>query len=601
MAFATEVTSTFVASNYDGYLYTQSIGLPYSTKHDALVADGSEGSNIILLGGQKYYNIGTDVFELYRAALFFDTSGLPDGATIINANLSLYITTDYSDNDFNLTVQSTDVFPHNPLQLSDWYYGYYTTSGGSRNTSSIGGVGYWNITLSSTGRNYISTTTTTRLMLRSSNDINNIAPTGSEYLEVASRDGGEATAAKLYVTYIIGTTTSSSVITTTITSGGTTTTATTTSATTSLGSGASYLIHGPYYEDGTVADAVANLYLYQPYNTTVNFILNGTDAVADDYSVLLSQPGTYLAWNISSSTDNTTRTYAFLPTLTFEEIWIFIPRTTEPTYPYTFVPADFYGMRSPYLETQININGATRTVERKKADVNQISFFMIQWHKYDLTWRCDQGVYTQSFNAENTFTTSLVILSGAFPTTTSTMPSASAGRLNTTCITASYVDSMGGTYWLYMNITHLASSGGTQLDYDVNVSTSSYSLTWNLADNETDYIVHIEAYAYSGYFSWKFSCPAQPASNNPFAGLFNFMGNWGIINPSQLPAGLIIVLFLAIGSTRSTGASCVLAWVVGAILMVMGWFTVSLPLLAFAGITSIFIYIAEQKETAREV
>ena len=332
----------------------------------------------------------------------------------------------------------------------------------------------------------------------------------------------------------------------------------------------------------------------------MNLGFDGTDAVEDEFTILLPQPALYMLWNVTAS-ENYTRSYYFYQDETFDEVWIFIPRATEPCYPYTFVPADFYGMKDPYLSTQINVGGVIRTVERKKVETNQVTFFMIQWHNYDLTWRCDQGTYTQSFNAENTFTTSLVILAGAFAETTSTMPSASAGRINSTCVHITYADSMEATYWLFLNITHQASGGGYQVDYEINTTASSYNLYWNVADADTDYVVYIVAYTYTGLWSWRYPCPVTPTSTNPFEGLLNFIGDWQGINPAQIPAAILILLFLAIGSSKSTGISCLLAWIVAVILAVMGWYVASAPTFAFAGATSILVWIAEGKETIREI
>lgn len=594
-----EVNATFLAVKNDGFIRSEDFS-SYSQIRDALTGTVFSENNYLVCGQYYAYNL----YGVYRSVIHFDTSSIPDSASIQNVILSLYVDgdNDYSDTDFNVTVQSSSSYPHNPIQSGDFFYGFYgTANGGSRNTTEISGSGYWNITLSSIGRSYISSTSYTRLMLRSSNDINNVTPTGYEHVHFKSSDSGETYTAKLYVTYIIGITTSSIPTTITTTYSDTTSTVTTTVNST-IGSGYStrYIIHGPYYEDGEVATNYVNVSIYQRYNVTYSFGLNGTDSVADQVEILIAQPALYMNWNASASL-NYTRSYYFLQDDYFDEVWIFVPKTTEPFYPYTFVPTDFYGMKNPYLETRINVNGVVRTVERKSVDINQITFFMIQWHNYDLTWICDQGTYTQSFNAENTFTTSLVILSGAFATNTASMPLASAARLNSTCIHASYADSLEATYWIYLNITHRATGGTYELDYAVNETDSSYSLYWNLATNTTDYTVNIIAYTPLGLLSWKFPCPVTSISTNPFEGLFDFLGEWGSLNPSQIPAVVIIMLFLAFGSTKSTGASCLIAWIIAAIFAIMGWYIVSVPIFAFAGVTSVLVWIAENKETTREV
>lgn len=284
-----------------------------------------------------------------------------------------------------------------------------------------------------------------------------------------------------------------------------------------------------------------------------------------------------------------------------DEIWIFLPSPDTPVYPYTFVPVDFYGMQNPYLETSIIIDGQTRIVERKKADFNQITFFMEQWHSYGLTWRCDQGTYSQIFSAETTFTTSLMILPGAFPTSTVELPEATATRVNTTYIQVTYVDGAEATLWLYVQVFH--KYGSTEVtDYSVNTTSNSYTLDWTDADNETDYYVKVMAYSDGVTYTFNFVCALSSTQYNPWAGLFDFLGTLpGGIDASQLLVTGIIMLFLAIGSYQSAGFSCLIAWIIAGIFIAIGWFTCSLPVFGFAGFTTILVWIHESKQTEREL
>lgn len=600
-------TLTVSSTTSDGFILRTG-STNYATVHDAptgTVYAGTEYSFFKI--GQ--YRTGLEPYWIYRGFVFFDTSSIPSGATINSATLSLYISTDDSSQDFDVTIQNGQpTYPHTPLETGDYYYGWYSGNGGSRSTSEISGVGYWNITLSSDGLSWIQKGGNTKLCLRSSRDISASAPSSvaPERIYVQNREQGEGTAAKLYVTYNVGTTTSETTVTTTITSDTTTITSATTSGTTITGGATSYIVHGPYYEDGTVADAYVSATIFQPYNTSISFGLNGTDGTADDYSTILAQPASYMTWNCSS-VENYTRAYYFLPTETFDEIWIFVPRTTEPFYPYTFIPADFYGMRNPYLESSINIDGTKRIVERKKADINQITFFMIQWHRYDLTWRCDQGTYTQSFSAETTFTTSLVVLAGAFPVSTSTMPTITASRPTSTSILVSYADSLGSTVWVSVEIWHY--NGALKVtDYFYNETASSLSINWTAAISTIDYYVYVQAYTNGiHYDGWRFSLPANPNVTNIFAGLFDFLGTYpsGVVVANMVGVG-IVLLFVAIGSFKSTGIACILAWAMFAILTLIGFITIGdatygVPQLFLALAVSVLVFIEERKAETREV
>lgn len=698
----TYISRVFLSPLNDGYL--RQTGSDYGIAHDALTGIVDSG-NSYMAGGQLYTEFMEPQYDIYRSCLFFDTSSIPATAGIINATLSLYIEEIHSDSIYNIIIQHSNSYPHDPIEENDYYYGFYGTNIAGQRSISEAGLGFWNITLNLYGIYSITRAGETRFLIRSSNDLNSIAPFGAEYLVFSSRDRGEAFAPKLYVTYSVLTTTtttestiisstsettsvststtmetstgettstiestimststsettttdtstiettseyttsnesttlttstaftttstltsttSTSILTTTSTTDTTsqtstitqtsctlsystsTTAFTSTAVTTSTitGKGAvHYIIHGPYYESGAVANADVALILTQKYNVTLYFDLDGTDVVADTIDVYLDQPATYLAWNISDVA-NYTRFYYFQPEDVFDEVWVFVPEPSAPVYPYTFVPTDYAGMTNPFLETSINVNGQIRVVERKKVDINQVTFLMVQWHRYDLTWRCDQGSYTQAFSAENTFTTSLVVLAGAFPISTSSSPVALATRLNETSIRITYADGSESTYWLFLNITHKVGTSYV-LDYEINTTGFSYSLTWTLADETTDYIVHIVSYASNKIFSWTYPCIITQINANPFDGLLDFIGDWQGFNAAQIPAAFIIMLFLGIGSFRSAGVCCLLSWIVMVIFVIMGWYAATVPTMGFACATSILIWLAEGKETVREI
>ncbi len=103
-----------------------------------------------------------------RSAVYFDTSILPDNATINSAVLKLYgIDPPYTEfGSWTLQIQSgMPTYPQDPSQVSDYYYGYYSGDGGSLPSSSMG-LGYKNIQLNSTGLGWINKTGTTKFMLR---------------------------------------------------------------------------------------------------------------------------------------------------------------------------------------------------------------------------------------------------------------------------------------------------------------------------------------------------------------------------------------------------------------------------------------------------
>jgi len=508
-------------------------------------------------------------FNIHRSFVFFDTSVIPDDAHILSAKLCLVRYETWASN-YNATIQNGQpTYPHNPLVVGDYNKACYSGNGGTAPVSQwVDTTNYYNITLTSSGLSWINTIGITKLCLRHSGDINGQAPSGQNYTSFYSANSANKQPL-LYVTY--------------------------------EAEGTLYVVHGPYYEDGDNATALITCVLTQPHNSSITFSLNGTDGNADTVNIAVEQPATYLAWNISASTNNT-RIYYFLNT-TFDEVWIYMPKPSEPCYPYEFGITDFCGMQNPYLETVINVNGTSRIVERKKLDVPTITFFMIQWHHYDLRFRCDQGVYTQGFSAETTWLTNIPILSGAFPTTPYTYPTVTVTRTSGSVVTFTYADPTQSTVWIYFQIYHYIGQTGVE-DYTLNTTGNSYSYPWSEADNMTNYYVHTQAYADSQLWDWTVPALTSSVGVNPWDGLiWPALGTLPLINidVTQVVAGVIILCVLGIFSYASAGVGCILSLLVAGIFVVLGWYVMSLPMFVFGAFVAIFVMIEEAKKTEREV
>jgi len=195
-------TSTIIAKTASNTPCGQS-SVNYTTAHDAGAGAFWYGLNTV--GQASYIAGGTSYWEVYRDCLLFDTSSLPDNATITAVTLSLYCEFDQSGTDFDIVVVSgADI--NDPPVLAD--YGDLlddTVSRGSINTSSIVANAYNDITLNATGISEISLTGVTKFGLRSSRDISSTSPgvpppTHSEYVEfsLSSTPNQEP---KLVITY----------------------------------------------------------------------------------------------------------------------------------------------------------------------------------------------------------------------------------------------------------------------------------------------------------------------------------------------------------------------------------------------------------------
>jgi len=140
----------------------------------------SEG---IVYDSQTYFDVGqwkVGGYTIMRAGLFFDTSSIPDDATIDCVELFLYGYGDHSNIDFEIRVVSGESLSR-PMSTSN----YHDLSGetsvlGSMHTSEWTILGYNTIEIDSTAVNKAGVT---KLALRSQRDIDSVIPSELEYVE----------------------------------------------------------------------------------------------------------------------------------------------------------------------------------------------------------------------------------------------------------------------------------------------------------------------------------------------------------------------------------------------------------------------------------
>lgn len=379
-----------------------------------------------------------------------------------------------------------------------------------------------------------------------------------------------------------------------------------------------YTFHGPYYFDGAVADANITVTMYWAGASPTTFSMYANGVTANDTIITNSVPAVEMKWN-SSSTLNYTSVYDFLSGTT-DEVNLYIPSPNDPSAEYSFAITDLgANMVNPYIQISTTPDGVNSYIAQRRNlnSSDTVTFGLTQYRPYTISIICDQGTYTQSFFAENVYSTNIPVLAGAFPlTNATTLPTLEASRLNSTMIGLVYSDSSNSTDWLYYTITHQSGSS-TITDYVGNTTGSSQTILWNEGDVYFSYMVNANASISGSIFVWKIGV-GTAALANPWSGAFDWLGDDTPTLPHYLvgwPNGMnsaqiaqlvgvgVIMLFLGIGSYKSAGASCIIAWCAGGVMMAMGWFNggaaqagaSSIPLFAFGGFLALLIHFQEKK------
>jgi len=156
-------------------------GTSYQEAHDVGVAYTRQLNETTMICGQLL-QVSSPQWNVIRAAMTFDLSGLPDNAEITGVTLKVYGHSDSSTDDFLLTACEVDLSV--PQAYSD-YANFETTDFGNLTTVGVGIGSFNSITINAAGLVYLNSAVqagTVDLGLRSSKDISETAPTQSEFV-----------------------------------------------------------------------------------------------------------------------------------------------------------------------------------------------------------------------------------------------------------------------------------------------------------------------------------------------------------------------------------------------------------------------------------
>ena len=514
------------------------------------------------------YNATYELYRVDRGFVFFDTSMIPDDAVLLESGtyLSLRVFEDHSDTNFNIYIQWGGEYPHDPLQDGDYDKTHYTLQGGYNGTSGLVEGGWWNITLTATGRGWINKQGITKFVLRSSRDIEFTVPTGYEYVRFFATENGSDYAPQLHVHYQV--------------------------------EGNRYIVHGPYYESGLVANCTSKVTLYSKTDNPYEFTLDGTDGYADVETVDVEQIGWYFQWNASATNS---RSY-YLKSATFEEFWVYVANPDKTYFAYTISFLDLAGVLKtmPHVKVERYIGGI-KIVERGTVDIEKkVTFYMEAYASYSIT--IENDIVTYAFGDlifGSSTNIALTLKAVDFPKATlftykyvRVYGERAFGTPNGT-ITITYQDILNMTNSVEIWINY---KNGTNVDpttFPTTEYTNSFVYTWSSSSNDTDYAVVLTInHEQYGVYGWRQYFP-RSFSTMPWG--MDWFGTLPFNTAYLLPAFLIIFV---------GGCFSVLNAYIGAFMMVimatlfayMGWLPIPTSILVTAFTFAIIVAIIYAKK-----
>ena len=537
---------TFESLNYDGHIL--SVASSYLDARNSESGRSVWDTLYFICGGQIYSD---EEYYVYRGFLFFDTSSIPDTATITSVKLSIKVAFDESATDFNLTIQNGQpTYPHMPLQDSDFYYIHYQGNGGQLDTSTITEGQWYNITFTSEALNWINKEGITKLCLRSSRDIDSIPPTGNEAISIYSSESDYPP--KLYVEYSY--------------------------------EGAEYIFYGPFNEETGLKDGNITILVYPAYGSPFNFTLDGS------YTLELEDKPVMFKWMLEY---NYSRIY--IPTYSYEEIYIFIPES--PYFYYTVEVFDFIGLHNIHIESLVSANGTLYVAERRKIPAGgKASFCLTEFKIYSYRLISDEAIlFLGTVEAPERWDPRIPFI--LTPATLEAEPtnyegiSLTAKRVNETCIQVCYMDNRSRTQSVEITIYSMEKSSLTE-EYSQTFTSQQIAITWNDALPDKDYLVQIQAeHADFGTITWKIPCasPSPPSRQTiDWNAILGWLGDWPI-TPSNFISMIFIFAVITLGSFKDSAFALLLGAITAGILIGLGWYSMSWALLSII-VSLIIVY-----------
>ena len=140
-------------------------------------------------------------YWINRPVFYFDTSSL-SGFAVTAGTLNIYnIGKDDGDSESIQIQEGMPTYPHDPLVAGDYDLTNYAGNGGTKTINSFVYNAYNVVTLSAGGLAMINTSGMTKLMIRTTGDINNVAPAGKNTVSWYTAEQGGATIPYLVLTY----------------------------------------------------------------------------------------------------------------------------------------------------------------------------------------------------------------------------------------------------------------------------------------------------------------------------------------------------------------------------------------------------------------
>jgi len=155
-----------------------------------------------------------------------------------------------------------------------------------------------------------------------------------------------------------------------------------------------------------------------------------------------------------------------------------------------------------------------------------------------------------------------------------------------------YDDEAELTDWVYIRFTEL---GEPPVSYYTNSTGSSHNVTWSDALPTKDYVVYfVNSHQEEGSLIYSIVVSTLFDEDNPWD--FDWLGDWGGIDSTQLVAVFILIAVFGGFSIGSVDVGIVTMLITAAVLIYIGWLSIDWAFFAIVFTIGILVIVSIRKQ-----
>ena len=349
----------------------------------------------------------------------------------------------------------------------------------------------------------------------------------------------------------------------------------------------SYVVHGPFTEDGLAYNGLIVVTISFEDQTPLTFTLSNGGM----YIFTSQYHARTMFWNLTTNY-NMSRQIVFGSAF-MNEVYLYVYNAaSEIMELYDVSITDMVGLTNATCETDKNVLGINQIIERQQFDpINTMSFYLLRYSTYSIKVVSDQGTFVWSLPTDTGTAISHSVTRDMVTQTSSlTNITSYATRLNGTSATVYFNDPSHSTVSVTSRI-YIMNTTGQYLFYTQTDAGYVQNFTVNNLVATTNYVV--KTVTASG--SWINQLSALPTTTLVWGVSFDILGSWALYVRNSIGM-FIVTALISVGSWKDTEWFLGAGVVVAAFLVSIGFMSIPWMGISIALLVVVLMYIDKAKK-----